>query len=404
MLVLFMLTWHGGGTAIATWPPPPLPQTEVRMPLNAEVKNKLKPVTIEVLRPGTFNGFAITPKHVSDLADAYKAGSEHPTDVPVTLGHDVKSGDPAYGWLENLSMKDGRLVAQLLLTEELAQGFESGKYANVSVSLYDGLKRLRHIAVLGAEQPAVKGMAPVQFADDESFVTVDFTDARTAYFLRAVGDVFQRVRDFIIEQFGADSANGIVPQYVADDLKGVKADPENEDDDTIIPAFSEGEQMELEQAKQKITELEATVSNLTEQVATKTAELATLADAAQKTAKKSRTAQFSQFCDGLIAEGRLFPARKDAVILQMELAHQADAAINLSETEDASNLKALKETLESFPKQIAFGEIATKAAAVSGNGNHEKAEKLITDILEKKGVSYGVALSEVSASNPELFE
>jgi hypothetical protein len=90
--------------------------------------------------------------------------------APIVLGHPDDDA-PAYGWLRRLRRAGQSLWAQL---EKVDPAFEAllhaRRFRQRSVSLYKhfpptGGPYIRHLGFLGAAPPAVKGLAPVRFAD-----------------------------------------------------------------------------------------------------------------------------------------------------------------------------------------------------------------------------------------------
>jgi len=104
----------------------------------------------------------------------------------VVIGH-PKSDDPAYGWVRGLRFADGALKATLhKVAPAFAAMVQDGAFRNRSASFYSpeapnnprpGHWYLRHVGFLGALAPAVKGLQPVAYADNErGAVTVEFAE------------------------------------------------------------------------------------------------------------------------------------------------------------------------------------------------------------------------------------
>lgn len=86
--------------------------------------------------------------------------------APVVKGH-PKNNDPAFGWVGKLKRSGEFLLAKLKdLTPEFANELKNKRYRKVSVSLYPDLM-LRHLGFLGAMQPSVKGLKPVNFSEND---------------------------------------------------------------------------------------------------------------------------------------------------------------------------------------------------------------------------------------------
>lgn len=95
------------------------------------------------------------------LASELKCG------IPLTKGH-KNSDDPASGWIKEIKRKGGRLIARLEdVSKDVMNQIASGSFKNVSVSL-DGDK-IRHIALLGADNPSVQGLDPFKYLDKSDF-------------------------------------------------------------------------------------------------------------------------------------------------------------------------------------------------------------------------------------------
>lgn len=111
-------------------------------------------------------------------------------------------------------------------------------------------------------------------------------------------------------------------------------------------------------------ELEAKLSEFSGQLKARDEEVSRLKATLDAETKARRTAEFNTFCDGLITEGRLVPAQKPLVMDFMEIAHAA-GEYEFAEGKKAA-LDRMKEFLSGLPKQVEFGEMATKGRAVDG--------------------------------------
>jgi len=89
-------------------------------------------------------------------------------EAPLVKGH-PKTDDPAYGWIENLKRKGNTLLAKLKdVSNDLVDEVKKGLFKKISIALYPDLM-LRHVGLLGASAPAVKGLRNVEFEDDKEF-------------------------------------------------------------------------------------------------------------------------------------------------------------------------------------------------------------------------------------------
>ena len=136
---------------------------------------------IEIARTGAFEDSAgrlrtFTAGDLDAIARSYDPARR---DAPLTFGHPQTDKAPAYGWVEKLKSEGGRLYANFSqVPEQVRDLVAKGHYRHVSMSLMPDLVTLRHVALLGAEQPAIDGLAAVEFADGGDAITVDFAAAR----------------------------------------------------------------------------------------------------------------------------------------------------------------------------------------------------------------------------------
>lgn len=146
------------------------------------------PPTIRIARPGTFTsneGVAVSfsEELLAATAAAYDPASDP---APLVIGH-PRLDDPAYGWVDSLTVEDGVLVATPAKIEaSFAETVRAGRYAKVSARFYPpehpanpkpGVWYLKHIGFLGAHAPGIKGLGTVQFSegDDDGVATIDFS-------------------------------------------------------------------------------------------------------------------------------------------------------------------------------------------------------------------------------------
>lgn len=120
--------------------------------------------------------------------------------APLVLGHPADDR-PAYGEVNALVVDGGRLFAHATIFPALLGAVREGHYKKVSASFYGpdakenpvtGVWSLRHVGFLGAHPPAVKGMAPLEFAEHWPGLSIQFVEgicfnegAATTYFSEA---------------------------------------------------------------------------------------------------------------------------------------------------------------------------------------------------------------------------
>ena len=179
-----------------------------------------------------------------------------------TLGYDdreIEKSPFAFGTPERVEVSGDRLVAHFdKISPEFVQWNRDGKILSVSASLYpenyshnpygDKLS-LRHIAALGTEPPAVKGLTPLSLneelegnwalslsefseeaiADDEK--SLNHAMIETDYSWQTLKNLFQRLREKLIADKGIDEADKLYPQFMIDALMPKDSDDEGDDDE-----------------------------------------------------------------------------------------------------------------------------------------------------------------------------
>lgn len=125
-----------------------------------------------------------TPKDLEEVVQSYDPGTH---EAPVVIGH---SGDndsaPSYGWIKQFVRKGDNLYADVSFTDVAKDLVKDGHYRKVSISFYSpsspinphkGKWSARHLALLGASPPAVKGLEPFSFSEEEG--VFDYATALT---------------------------------------------------------------------------------------------------------------------------------------------------------------------------------------------------------------------------------
>lgn len=132
---------------------------------------------IEIARAGTFTDSAGRPQTFTagDLVAIAGAYDPQKRDCPLVFGHPQSDSAPAFGWARKLKAEGGKLLALFdKVPEQVRALVDAGHYRHVSMSLMPDRKTLRHVALLGAAQPAIDGLKAVELADGADCVTVEF--------------------------------------------------------------------------------------------------------------------------------------------------------------------------------------------------------------------------------------
>lgn len=312
---------------------------------------------IEIFRAGTHTDShgATLSFSEGDLAATARAYDPAVSEAPIVVGH-PKADAPAYGWIKSLSAEGGRLFATPdQVDPSFAEMVRAGRYKKLSASLYSptspanprpGAWYLRHVGFLGAQPPAIKGLAPVNFAagDEEGTVTVEFSE-EMSFISRLVG-LLRGVRDYITERDGADKAEAALPSWTLDSLQEGSAVaqalpvPEPEP----VTSYSEEEPVD----KKELNEREAELARREQELARREAEFA----------ESRRRAEAETFIGTAVTEGRLTPAQS-AGLADFMASLPAEGVFEFAEGDGkkrTSPAAFMKEFISRLPKQVDFSE------------------------------------------------
>ena len=264
---------------------------------------------IEIFRAGTHTDSHGTTLNFSESDVAAMAAAYDPalSEAPIVVGH-PKADAPAWGWVKSLTARAGRLYA---LPDQVDPAFaemvRAGRYKKLSAALYGptspanpkpGAWYLRHVGFLGAQPPAVKGLAPVCFASgDDGYITVEFSE-ELSFIARLVG-LLRGLRDYITEKDGAEKAEA-----------------------------------DLIRREQELARKEAAFH------------------------ERERTADAAAFVADMLAEGRLTPAQS-AGLAEFMAKLDTEGVVEFAEgsgTKQLSPSDFMKDFLKKLPKQVDFGE------------------------------------------------
>lgn len=209
---------------------------------------------IEIFKPGEhrpMQGAAIRFSE-ADLAACAAAYDPARHEAPLVIGHPA-TDDPAWGWVKSLKFADGALIA---VPDQVNPAFETqvkaGAYKKVSASFWrpdapnnptPGSWALRHVGFLGAQPPAVKGLAPIQFAGEpaEGADGVVSFGMEEAWGWGAAGRLFRGLREWIIAKEGPEAADRALSSW---DIDAIAA-AEQAERDALRQAQREGRMIDL---------------------------------------------------------------------------------------------------------------------------------------------------------------
>lgn len=316
-----------------------------------------KPLTarIEVFRPGTFTpmqGTALTYS-AADLRAVADAYDPETAPVPVVVGHPTTDA-PAYGWVQSFDFdgdKDRLFATVGEIDPAFSDAVKAGRYKKVSMSFFPptaaanpvpGTWYPKHIGFLGGAAPAVSGLKNVAFAQATDAVT--FTAAFGERGFEETASLFRMIREFLIEKFGMEDADKVLPGYRIEWLGDMEVTGEDGRVGFTAPIAPPKEPQEpaLTQPDPAFAAREADLS---------TREAALLA-------RETEVAQSENvaFAEQLVADGRLLPVLKDKLVAVLNVL-PGHAAVSFAEGgEKLTPGAALRQILSEQPKIVTFGE------------------------------------------------
>lgn len=315
--------------------------------------------------------YTFSESDVRDIADSYEPALH---EAPLVVGH-PKTDDPAYGWALSLSEKDGELAAEPHQVEpQFAEMVNAGRFKKISSSIYlpnmpgnpkPGRFYLRHVGFLGAQPPAVKGMPSASFADGDGALEFAMPLADLGWRL---SDLFQRFRDWLIDDRGLEVADQVIPQWQIRSIDEI-----TKRDDThpsIGSAFSESQIKHPEPDMSHQNPNAAEFAERERQIAADRTSL----DAREKALKDrevaAQRADAVAFAEGLVKDGKLLPRHK-APVVELLLTLPAGTSLNFAEGDQQVQKPApevLRDLLSSLPEQIDFSEKSGGAGAEERRG------------------------------------
>ncbi|MDP3652426.1 MAG: hypothetical protein Q8R67_12160 [Rhodoferax sp.] len=317
------------------------------------------PPQIEIFRAGRHTDDSGTVHNFSAADVSGMVASYDPAlrEAPLTVGH-PEHNLPAYGWVKGLAVNGtGTLVMDTHQVQpQFAEMVDAKLFKKRSASFYPpnhpnnpkpGAWYLRHVAFLGAQPPAIAGLA--DFAEGDATDTVSFSEP-------LFNQEHIRMSKELQDQLAASQAQAAIA-----DAARTKA---------------EGEATE---AKAKLAEF-------------------------AESARRAQVASFTSFCEAQIKTGCLLPKEKDAAVAVMTTLADAKE-VSFSEagsTKTVSAVDWLKDLIARAKPVVSFGEHA------AGPGGNLQATKEMSDaevdrltrqyMVANKVSSYAEALTAVTAS------
>ncbi len=272
---------------------------------------------------------AFTPEILNEIASVYDAVL---FESPLVIGHPTLTA-PAYGWVKEASFEGDTLYAHVGEVEAaFAEAVNEGRYKKRSASIFlpdtpgnpkPGHYYLNHVGFLGAVPPAVKGLADVKFSanDGGEHAALDFA-------------------------FDVEATNPPNKENTMDKDKEKEA---------------------AENAAAEAAKREADFAAREAALAAREAEVKKAEAERAKAEKDAEIKQAADFCDQLIKEGKLLPAKKSGLVeVLVTLGKQPVSFSDGNQTVQQSAVDVLKEVLNQKP--LDFAEKSADAGTQATDG------------------------------------
>jgi len=244
-----------------------------------------------ILKTGKFsdskgNECEFTTEKLDKIVDNFKNVHKN---VPICVGH-PKTNAPAYGWLDSVKRVGNNLYCSFKdVQDEFKDAVNRGLFKNRSISLDKDLN-IRHLAFLGGQAPAVKGLENFCFEDDENAIDIEFADFAD-----------KETLDFL---FGKD-------------------EPKKIDENGKNTAKSD----DVENIQKKLEEEMAKNAELTKQIETAKVE--------------AKMKDFSDFAERAVQNGNILPRHKESVI-NLLLSADRFGTFNFADSGEMDAVKGVK--------------------------------------------------------------
>jgi hypothetical protein len=330
----------------------------------------------------------ITPQVLAEVAETYDASK---FEAQLVIGH-PRMEAPSFGGIRALSFGSAGLEAEADPTDDAKDLVAKRHYKAVSASFYTptapnnptpGKWHLRHVGLLGAVPPAVKGLRALSFAEGEEGV-LTFGEL-PGYAGSVVAGMFRRIREFLISDKGQDVADKVLPDWELESLRSMSQRADEKNDEVSqggTPALSFAEPSNAATPSQTAPQENPsmkTVEDLQAELAASQAETKRLQDAEIKRAADVRHADHVSFADGLVAAAIWPAAAKDVLVATLDHLAEPAGVVSFGEGDAAKPLHlALQEQLKTLPPNVSFSE-----HAIRGGSNDASPE-----VIAAKAVAY----------------
>lgn len=217
---------------------------------------------IEIARTGTFTDSSGRSQTFTDADLCAIANSYNPDkrDCPLTFGHPKTDAAPAFGWASKIKAENGKLFAQFAcVPDKVKEVVAKGHYRHVSMSLMPDRVTLRHVALLGAAQPAIDCLKAVELHHADDAITINFSNEENAMpedLQREIGALKERVASLEKEN-AALKEQAKSSKEVKEKAEGEKKAAEEKAEKTAAEFAAYRGKVETEKREQRISALVA---------------------------------------------------------------------------------------------------------------------------------------------------
>jgi hypothetical protein len=324
---------------------------------------------------------------IDEIINNFDAAEHEP---PVTIGHQVKDSDPSFGWVRQVWKKDKELWGKVAFIPEMADLIKREVFKNRSISVYQdfngkGKKVLRHLAILGAVPPRIKGMPALEFKENGDYKTIDFMERGDTFVLNfkfeSIADILQKIREYFIEQNGVEKTNAIFQNW---DINRIR--------DQIKPEEDANYSSSIYSDKQKKKEVQMGDDK---SVTYSEAQFQSLLEAALEKQKKELTANFSEEKVKLTNQHS-----EDKKALETKIKSFSDEVESQGKT-----ITALKEEIEALKKEKTKIQVTNHAEALVKDGKLKPVDKEeLIKVYSEVGEEQRKQLIEMDKNRPKLIE
>lgn len=377
----------------------------------------MKPKPFRIFRVGTHTDSAggqttFTAEQLAATVQAYNEGEWR---APMVVGH-PKGTAPAYGWVGKLSLSaEGDVLVDSVdkLNPDFAELMKSGAYRNRSASWYSpdhpnnptpGVWQLRHLGMLGAQPPALKGLGDVEFGDQDG-ITVEFGDFTTS----TIAGLFRRLRDSMIGKWGVEEADKAIPGFLVEDLE---ADGRRAIENPV-PSFSDPEASDMTLTPEQIAQLQADAARATQLQAdldaanaartAAEAQVASFSEQQRTAARAAAIVENTAILQPLVQQGRLLPTQVAAVADFMAGLDDTAKVIEFGDATGENALTArglLVQIIATGAKQVEYSEV-TGAVELPGSMKPEDLAAKAREYQEAQA-GKGITITSTQAVNAVL--